>query len=352
MELNKEKIGKVFITGHTGFKGTWLTLLLESFGIEVVGYSLAPTQDGLYMRLNREGKIQETFGDIRDFSNMEAALKEASPSHIFHLAAQALVLDSYEKPIETFETNVLGTANLLQAARKVPNLQRIGVITTDKVYENQGKGRAFVETDPLGADDPYSASKVSAESAIRAWRTIYERENDADILALRAGNVIGGGDLSANRLVPDIIRARYFDEELKIRYPKGTRPWQHVLDPLLGYVSAILLQNEKKHPEFDSFNFGPSNESLTVSQVIEIAEDHWRQNLRVNILPQNEQNYEASLLDLDSSKANKLLGWQPIWSQKEAVISTLNWWDSVLAKDTLALESCLEDIRFASASKN
>ena len=247
--------GPVLITGHTGFKGTWMTLLLEELGIETVGVSLPPTKDSLYGRLERKGAIKEEFVDIRDFKSLGNVVRELNPSAVFHMAAQPLVMESYKTPRETFETNVMGTANLLSAALAVRSIQAISVITTDKVYRNENTGRRFLESDPLAGKDPYSASKVGTEAVVSAWQQIVDVEGGPRIISVRAGNVIGGGDFAENRIIPDLVRGIISGKPVKIRNPRSTRPWQHVLDPLCGYVQSIeySLSGGKTR----QFNFGP-----------------------------------------------------------------------------------------------
>jgi CDP-glucose 4,6-dehydratase len=350
LNLDSLRGGPVFVTGHTGFKGTWLVLLLESLGVKVVGYSLEPEKDSLFNRVERRGKISETFGDIRDFNLLRAAVVSAAPKYVLHLAAQALVTDSYKDPLSTFDTNVMGTANLLEACRGVSTIEKIGVITTDKVYENNGVGQAFKESDPLGADDPYSASKVASEAVVRAWRTLYSVESNTKIISLRAGNVIGGGDFALNRLLPDIVKSRYESKKIMIRYPESTRPWQHALDPLAGYLIALTAANDDVLTDATAFNFGPESESLSVREVLEISQEHWNGALEINYGSVKPIRYEASRLDLDSKLSRESLGWNAIWTQKESVLRTLSWWDSVISSENTAEEACQVDIDFALSS--
>lgn len=347
MDLDSLKLGKVFLTGHTGFKGTWMTLLLERLGVEVVGYSLEPDANSLYTRLQRTGKITETFGDVRNLPNLKEAIRDAAPSHVVHLAAQALVIDAYQNPTDTFDTNVMGTANLLEACRGNVSIKKIGIVTTDKVYENSGSGRAFTESDSLGADDPYGASKVAAEAAVRAWRTVLLRESAIEVLSLRAGNVIGGGDMAANRLLPDIVRSRFQSVELVVRYPQSTRPWQHALDPLFGYLAALASPRESGFLNSNTFNFGPDSPSLPVSEVVEIAQKYWRNHLDVKFEIDEGRQYEASRLDLNSELSRMAFGWSPVWDQRDAIERTLSWWDSVNIFEIAPLEACENDIDFA-----
>ena len=228
--------GPVLVTGHTGFKGTWLTLLLEKLGVEVIGYSLEPEKDSLYARIGREGMISEKFADVRNFTAVQKFVDITKPVAVIHLAAQPLVLESFRSPRETFDTNVMGTVNLLESAFKSESVLAFLAITTDKVYKNENKGLAFKESDALAGKDPYSASKVGSEAAVDAWQQISKSLGGPRVTAIRAGNVIGGGDWAKNRLVPDLIRGFKSGSKTIIRNPRSLRPWQHVLEPLSGYL--------------------------------------------------------------------------------------------------------------------
>lgn len=323
--------GPILITGHTGFKGTWLTLLLERLGVSVVGYSLAPEQDSLFERAERTGAIPESFADIRDFESVSEFMRKHEPSAVIHMAAQPLVLESYRIPRETFEINVLGTANILETAFATESIKAIGAITTDKVYRNDNSGRAFIESDPLSGKDPYSASKVGAESVVAAWQQISRNSNGPKVIALRAGNVIGGGDWATNRLLPDLIRGFSSETKMTVRNPTSTRPWQHVLDPLSGYISA--MDSIIGGAEISSLNFGPSSESLEVSRIVDIARDVWPSPTFVEMSSDSvTDSKEATSLQLDSTAARKVLGWKPHWTQEESVVATVKWWDKVLNK--------------------
>jgi len=339
------KIGRpVLITGHTGFKGTWLTLLLESQDIEVVGISLEPDRSSLYSKLNRKGKIFEKFLDIRDFEILKSTISQIKPAIIFHFAAQSLVLESYRDPLGTFKTNIIGTANLLESVSFLKDETTVVSITTDKVYENLGIMRKYKEDDKLKGKDPYSASKVGAEAVISAWKNIWNINQSHKICSARAGNVIGGGDLSKDRLIPDIIRSITSDSTLKIRNPKSRRPWQHVLDPLVGYVYAAnaLLEGEI----IDSINFGPSEKSLLVEEVLSIVNSEFDNNLKYAVSQNTSRkvDLESKYLDLDSTFAIQNLKWLPMWDQKEAIIRTFTWWNSVISNKISAYEACKIDI--------
>lgn len=333
----------VMITGHTGFKGTWLTLLLESQGVEVTGISLEPENDSLYSRLDRKGRISERFLDIRDFESVNAAISTIKPSVVFHMAAQPLVLQSYVDPRGTFETNVMGTANVLESIGRLKERSHVVAITTDKVYENLETGTKFKEEDKLRGKDPYSASKVGTESVVAAWKNIWKLNDAHKLCSVRAGNVIGGGDFAKDRLIPDIIRGIQGNTAIDIRNPQSSRPWQHALDPLSGYIYAAgaLINGEN----FDGINFGPTENSLSVQSVIRIAEENFPGKLKLSISDSNkDQPLESGLLDLDSSLARTRLGWKPKWTQEESIHLTFLWWKSVLTGAHSAAEACNKDI--------
>jgi CDP-glucose 4,6-dehydratase len=337
--------GPILVTGHSGFKGTWLTLLLEEVGIPVIGFSLPPLDHSLYARANRFGKIPEVFGDVQDLILVKDTFKKFQPKCVIHMAAQPLVLDSYDNPIGTFQTNVMGTANVLEVATTTESVRTIACITTDKVYANKNEQIKFSEEDKLGGKDPYSASKVASESVIDAWRNLSVHRNQADVLSFRSGNVIGGGDYSNNRLLPDIIRNIFLGEPLSIRNPAATRPWQHVLDPLFGYLLGIAYSASETSPGLNTFNFGPTEDSLSVSDVVQIADDYC---LRFSLPKTAEvipESLEAVSLQLNSSRANSVLGWAPRLTQRQAVTATIDWWVENLEKSIPAEELCKGEIR-------
>ena len=327
-ELRKLE-GPVLLTGHTGFKGSWMTQYLKALGIEVVGFSLPATEQSLYMRANLSGSIREEFGNILELSKFKKFVEATKPSAILHFAAQSLVKESYKNPVETFATNVMGTVNILEVARQYDSVKAVAIVTTDKVYENRNLKRKFKEGDAIFGNDPYSASKAAAENAVAAWRSLRSEDETPYISVLRAGNVIGGGDFSENRLLPDVVRAKISRKEMIVRNPASTRPWQHVLDPLDGYLSS--LERSIRDKTELTLNFGPRENSLAVQEVIEIAKSKWP-DLKVRIDNQVAGNYEAEFLDLDSSDAHRVLNWQPRFNQQEAIKRTLAWWDQVLEK--------------------
>jgi CDP-glucose 4,6-dehydratase len=334
--------GPVLITGHTGFKGSWLSLLLNHLGIEHFGYSLEAEEDSLYRRVNLESMSKGVVGDIRDLENLSKVIKDVRPSVVIHLAAQSLVLKSYQEPLETFQTNAMGTANVLKAAFDTPSVEIVLVITTDKVYRNDNTGRRFVESDPLEGKDPYSASKVAAESVCAAWQQISKISGGPKVIVARAGNVIGGGDFAKDRLIPDAIRAVMSEQNLLVRSPEATRPWQHVLDPLIGYLTYIekTLQGETK---VYALNFGPNERSLEVAKVLDIGQEILGNRLKV-VPEEFEPNKEAKVLQLDTSLAKLELSWNPRWRQAEAIRNTFFWWESVLSNEDSAFSNCLKDI--------
>lgn len=348
LELGKrlrELPGPILITGHTGFKGTWLTFLLERLGVPVVGLSLAPEPNSLFDRANRTGVIPEAFTDIRDFNAVWKFMTTHRPSAVIHMAAQPLVLESYKKPRETFETNVMGTANVLESAFRADSVEAVVVVTTDKVYRNENSGRAFVESDALAGKDPYSASKVGTEAAVAAWQQISKVSGGPKVISVRAGNVIGGGDWAKDRLIPDLIRGFISGKPIEIRNPESTRPWQHVLDPLLGYLMA--LEKILNGQEIDALNFGPNSASMTVREVVEAAKENWPSPANIKFLTKETRHeVESVFLGLDSSKAKKLIDWDPIFSQEDAVRSSILWWHNVLNQKMLPAKACANDFEY------
>jgi len=337
----------IFVTGHTGFKGSWLGLLLDQLGIEYFGYSLEAEVDSLFNRAKLGKSCKDAIGDIRDAENLSRVLRQVNPAVIIHLAAQPLVLRSYQEPLETFQTNCMGTANLLEASFGTSSVRIILVITTDKVYRNENKGKRFMESDPLEGQDPYSASKVAAEAVCAAWQQKSKVLGGPKVIVARAGNVIGGGDFAHDRLIPDLIRSFMLGNRVKIRNPKATRPWQHVLDPLFGYLKFIeySLSDCRLVP---SLNFGPLEPSLEVSRVLEIVESIFKGKI-VREFDSKSEVLESQQLDLDSSQAMNLLEWKPKWNQEKAIVKTIEWWNEVIFDKTDAMKICQNDIKIALA---
>jgi CDP-glucose 4,6-dehydratase len=339
----RELQGPVLLTGHTGFKGTWMTFLLELLEVPVVGYSLPAEKNSLFDRAERKGAIPEAFADIRDYETLEEFADLHRPSTIIHMAAQPLVLKSYENPRETFEVNVMGTVNVLNMAFKKDFVKSIVVVTTDKVYKNNNSGRAFVETDPLEGKDPYSASKVGTEAVARAWQQIAKVSKGPDVVTVRAGNVIGGGDFAKNRIIPDLIRGVIEGNKVKIRNPQSTRPWEHVVEPLIGYLNFLVYTQKNKN--VSALNFGPSDKSLPVSEVVKIFSKY----LNVEIIDESlkQSNIaESEKLELNAKLAYEKLGWATTVSQEEAISLTAKWWLHLLEGNLTIRELCENDIHF------
>jgi CDP-glucose 4,6-dehydratase len=339
----RELPGPLMLTGHTGFKGTWMTLLLEYLEVPVVGYSLLAEKDSLFDRANRSGAIPETFSDIRDYEKLEHFIDYHKPSTIIHMAAQPFVLKSYENPRDTFEVNVMGTANLLDIAFKRDFVKAIIIVTTDKVYRNDNTGRAFIETDPLGGKDPYSASKVGTEAVVTAWQQISKISGGPIVVSVRAGNVIGGGDFGENRIIPDIIRGIYMEIPVHVRQPESTRPWQHVLDPLVGYL--MTLKFALTNSNITSLNFGPTLESLKVEHIVKEASENFPTlQTYTTVSHDSVKSLESQSLELNPDKAIKVLSWRPIWSQEEAIKRTFKWWKNLIEGHHNPIDLCIGDV--------
>jgi CDP-glucose 4,6-dehydratase len=316
---------RYFITGHTGFKGSWLVSMLSSEGHEVHGYALDPLPGSLFELADLGTDLSsDTRNDVRDPVALARAIETVQPDVVVHMAAQPLVRDSYREPRLTIETNVMGTLNVLEAASKCSQLQALVIVTTDKVYRNVGRATGYVEYDPLGGDDPYSASKSMADILTHAWSTSFP---GAPTLVVRAGNVIGGGDVSRERLMPDIISALESGSPIEIRYPNAVRPWQHVLDCLNGYRRLIEATVEAGATKDSSgpWNFGPDDESVVpVRDLVNLAYRLWGSEVTWSV-GDNPEYAEAGILLLDSSKARSELGWSPVLSLDEAVAWTIEW---------------------------
>lgn len=316
---------RALITGHTGFKGSWLALWLHELGADVTGISLPQDTSPNHWDLLAL-PIDDRRIDIRDASALAQVFAERHPEIVFHLAAQPLVRRSYREPLSTWSTNVMGTANVLEACRQTSSVRAIVVITTDKCYENHEWPWGYREIDRLGGHDPYSASKAGAELVAASYRSAFFNSFDAPLLATaRAGNVIGGGDWSEDRLIPDLVRAISAGQPLEVRSPNATRPWQHVLESLSGYLmlGQRLLQNDKTFGE--AWNFGPEPEgNRTVAEVLAKLDQHWP-DMRWHVTGQ-PQPHEATLLYLDSAKVRSRLHWQPVWQIDKTLAATAEWY--------------------------
>ena len=318
---------KVLITGHTGFKGSWLAFWLKSLGAEVCGYSLLPENSpNLFENLQLESQITSIIGDIRDLPSFEKTLREFQPEIVFHLAAQSLVRKSYREPVETYTTNVIGTINILEAIRHTDFVKAVVIITTDKVYENKEWLWAYRENERLGGFDPYSNSKACAELAVSAYRNSFFSGSKTLIATARAGNVIGGGDWCEDRLIPDVFRSLVFGEKLIIRNPNSVRPWQFVLEPLSGYLMLAEKLSKGDKNFAGAWNFGPREEdSQSVGWILEEIRRNWNEPVNWEISEGN-QPHEANLLKLDSTKAKNELKWLPRLSLAEGIKLTAEWY--------------------------
>ena len=322
---------RVLVTGHTGFKGSWLAFVLNHVGAEVLGYALPPAQtDSHFEALGLRQSIEHVEGDIRDAENLTAAMQRFQPEYVFHLAAQGLVRRSYAEPITTFETNVMGSVNVLEAVRHCTSVRSLVYITSDKCYENLEWVWGYRENDRLGGHDPYSASKAAAEMVFTSYaRSFFEELTHLGAATTRAGNVIGGGDWADDRIVPDCMRAIRDRRPIPLRNPIATRPWQHVLEPLSGYLLLATRLREEPDSFSGAWNFGPPpSDARTVLEVAESIVDGFGRG-DISVLPADDEQHEAGLLQLNCDKAIQLLGWQPRWSIETTLQMTIDWYKAV-----------------------
>jgi CDP-glucose 4,6-dehydratase len=323
---------RVFVTGHTGFKGSWLCTLLNQLGAKVKGYALSPDTNPSHFEI-LDLEIESEIGDIRNLTQLKASMKSFKPDIVLHLAAQPLVRYSYENPIETYETNVMGTLNVLEAVRDCDSIKAVVNVTTDKCYKNNEWVWPYREKDELGGYDPYSSSKACSEILTDSYRNSFFNINDFGtkhnclIASARAGNVIGGGDWSIDRIIPDIIRSKVEDSTLHIRNPKATRPWQHVLEPLVGYLALGYHLLNKEIDFADAWNFGPdSSQVFSVENVVDAGNKLLDNSLNVELNKSSDNPHEANLLMLDSAKAHKFLNWRGHLNFDATIEYTFNWY--------------------------
>lgn len=338
---------RVFVTGHTGFKGSWLCEWLLGLGANVTGYALEPPTDpSLFDELALAGRVEHGVADIRDAGALTSALARAEPEVVFHLAAQPLVREGYVAPVYTYETNVMGTVNVLDAARQTPSVRVVVNVTSDKCYENRETLHAYREDEPLGGLDPYSSSKACSELVTAAYRaSFFGPDSSVRVASVRAGNVIGGGDWATDRLVPDCVRALQAGETIQVRNPQAVRPWQHVLEPLAGYLllTGRLLSGRR---ELDgAWNFGPqASASTTVGEVVDAVIAAWGSGEWEGTLGRRSEPREAGLLAIDATKASKVLGWRPVLDVGQAVAATMRWYRGRAAGDDVRVLT-RQDIR-------
>ena len=342
----------VFLTGHTGFKGGWLSLWLDKLGANVTGYSLNPiTEPCFFNACSIDSISQSIIGNVQDFEKLAKSVADAKPDIIIHMAAQPLVLESYKNPLETYQTNLIGTLNILEITRKNPSVKALVNVTSDKCYQNNEVQTPYNEDDPMGGYDPYSSSKGCSELITSAYRSSFfskvgGNSDLACIASARSGNVIGGGDWSADRLIPDIFRAVSEKKSIKIRNPEATRPWQHVLEPLRGYLllAENLMKNGSAYGE--AWNFGPDNHrSESVRKVLTELVSEWGEEVDIQYEKNPSQPHEANYLSLDISKASSRLNWEPALNIKETISMTCEWYRNFYAKTTDMSSFSLEQIK-------
>lgn len=338
---------KVLVTGHTGFKGSWISLWLQSMSADVVGISLnPPTNPNLFHEAKVANKMKSIIEDIRELDKMKSIFHEHQPEIVFHLAAQPIVLYSYQYPVETYSTNVMGTLNILESIRDIKSVKSAVMVTSDKCYENVEKSQGYIESDPMGGSDPYSSSKGASEILISSYRRSYfvgNKKNETQIASARAGNVIGGGDWAENRLIPDILRALQNNKKINVRSPQSVRPWQHVLEPLAGYLLLAEHLYDKGSDYSEGWNFGPELENnMPVEWILEYIknkleiEDFW-------IIESDGFPHEANYLKLDSHKANDRLKWSSKLSLESAIDLVLEW-NNLRDKGINPRDICLKQI--------
>jgi CDP-glucose 4,6-dehydratase len=314
---------RVFITGHTGFKGSWLCQILKNAGANVFGYALDPVDRGIFKTASIADGLNSRIADIRNSDELTKAFNEANPDIVFHLAAQPIVLESYERPAYTFGTNVMGTVNLLECIRKSENVRSVVIVTTDKVYKNTECSRGYCEADELGGNDPYAASKACVEIVAESYRLSFL--HDISLSTVRAGNVIGGGDVSANRIIPDCVRAALRKEDIIVRNPYSVRPYQHVLEPLFAYLLIAARQYENPEPA-GSYNIGPDeSDCVATGKIAEIFCNTWGDGLSWKNVSAANKPHESNLLLLDCSKARSVFDWKPVWNVTQAIEKTIEW---------------------------
>jgi len=342
---------RVFLTGHTGFKGSWLSLWLSSLGAEVKGYALnPPTSPSLFNEAKVDSLIDSQIGDIRDQDTLHESMTKFSPDILIHMAAQPLVRYSYDAPIETYEVNIIGTAKVLEVARSCANLKAIVNITTDKCYENDGRSEGYKEDDKMGGYDPYSSSKGCAEIVASAYRRSFLQDQGIGLSSVRAGNVIGGGDWADDRLIPDILRSFEKNEPVIIRNPKATRPWQHVLEPLSGYLVLAQKMYRDQNKYAEGWNFGPNEQDVkSVDWILNKMIAKWPNSSWE--LDSSSNPHEANFLQLDISKAESKLGWKPIWELSHTLEKIIDWHQAWINKEDMQTV-CLSEIKAYMADMN
>ena len=338
---------KVLVTGHTGFVGGWLSTWLIEMGTQLIGYALEPHTEPSYFALTRlNERMRSEIGDVRNYELLSRILQDAAPEVVFHLAAQPIVRRSYRDPLQTFAINIMGTVNLLEAVRHCPSVRAVVVITSDKCYENREWLWAYREDEPMGGRDPYSASKGCAELVAAAYRRSFFEETDSTpaIATVRAGNILGGGDWAEDRIVPDAMRALHKGDDLIVRNPTAVRPWQHVLEPVSGYLMLAERLHQQDRQWTGAWNFGPFEDDIvTVAELAESIVKQWGSGKWVSV-PVDRAPHEARYLTLDSSKARQLLGWRPRLRLEEAITMAVEWYRAAVSEPSSHIYdlSCLQ----------
>lgn len=326
-DINSYKGKKVFVTGHTGFKGAWLCKVLTNYGAEVTGYALdPPTEPSLYRLADLERDVRSVIGDIRDKERLAAAIDEAKPDIVFHLAAQPIVRESYIDPVTTYETNILGTVNILECIRRSDSVRSFLNVTTDKVYLNNESGRAYKEDDALDGFDPYSNSKSCSEIITHSYDRSFLKKTGIAVSTARAGNVIGGGDFGADRIVPDCVRAAIRGEAILLRHPDSVRPYQHVLEAIYAYLMIASMQyQDAKYAGW--YNVGPDDsDCISTGELADKFSQYWGEILSIrSVDAADDEPHEAGLLRLDCTKLKETFGWKPLWDIDKAVAATVEW---------------------------
>lgn len=329
---------KVFLTGHTGFKGSWLLMLFEELGVDVCGYALEPsTEPSLFKQINKNAKFKSIIGDIRNKSLLTSKIEEFKPDIVIHMAAQPLVRQSYVEPVETMEVNVLGTVNLLEVLRQINTVKFVLNVTTDKVYQNNEWMWGYREDEKLGGRDPYSASKACSEIVTHSYYHSFFKDRDVGVVTARAGNVIGGGDWSLDRLIPDFLKSVEENKDFHLRNPNSIRPWQHVLEPLTAYLLIIEKLYSKKVTDEDlSWNVGPKIEDcISTANVIDQISKKIKIEQKISIKSEDKAPHEANFLMLDTSKIQRRLNWAPTWSLNRSLEKIADWHTHYLNKSDM-----------------
>lgn len=347
MDLSFYKNKKVLITGHTGFKGSWMSMVLLQLGAVVSGYSLLPaTKENLYDLCDLDGKMNSYIGDIRDLNRLQEVFNEVKPEIVIHMAAQPIVRESYKAPVYTYETNVMGTVNVLECVRNTPSVKSVINVTTDKVYKNIEQEKGYVETDELNGYDPYSNSKSCSELVTSSYINSFLKEKGIAVSTMRAGNVIGGGDFAVDRIIPDCIRAAINKENIIIRNPYSIRPFQHVLEPVVAYL-MVAMEQYNDHSKCGSYNVGPKDEDCwETGRLTDLFCGKWKEIMSEEVQWVNKHDggpHEAGFLKLDCSKISSTFNWKPKWNMECNMEKIVEWTKVYLSGDKDAVVSCMNE---------